>query len=119
MRLIPHSGSAARRILSFTARQLLAFAFLVACVLQIWTACGQKDTTTDPKILRGRVLFASNCISCHNSNPALDGTLGPAIKGSALELVQARAYELFVQRGYQHGHHLEDWLTAERELKSR
>ncbi len=35
----------------------------------------------------------------------------------AHELIRQRAYELFVRRGYKHGHHLEDWLTAERELK--
>ncbi|MGQ0505173.1 MAG: ribosomal protein L7/L12 [Myxococcaceae bacterium] len=28
----------------------------------------------------------------------------------------ARAYELFLQRGGEHGHHDEDWAQAEREL---
>jgi len=32
------------------------------------------------------------------------------------ELIAMRAYERFVERGYQHGHDVEDWLTAEREL---
>src|SRR5579863_3786712 len=31
------------------------------------------------------------------------------------ELIRMRAYELFVDRGCEHGHHLEDWLDAERE----
>lgn len=35
------------------------------------------------------------------------------------ELIEVRAYELFVQRGYVDGYHLEDWLTAESELKSK
>jgi hypothetical protein len=30
--------------------------------------------------------------------------------------VAARAYELFIQRGGQHGRDREDWLIAEREL---
>jgi hypothetical protein len=30
--------------------------------------------------------------------------------------IQQRAYELFVQRGCQAGHELEDWLQAEREV---
>ncbi len=34
------------------------------------------------------------------------------------EMIRMRAYELFVQRGYEHGHEIEDWLAAERELKS-
>lgn len=30
--------------------------------------------------------------------------------------VAARAYELFLQRGQQHGHDMDDWLQAEYEL---
>jgi hypothetical protein len=30
--------------------------------------------------------------------------------------IAMRAYELFCARGYQHGHDVEDWLAAEREL---
>jgi Protein of unknown function (DUF2934) len=33
------------------------------------------------------------------------------------ELIRVRAYELFVDRGGEHGYQLEDWLAAERELK--
>jgi hypothetical protein len=32
------------------------------------------------------------------------------------EAVAARAYERFAARGYVHGHALEDWVVAEREL---
>jgi Protein of unknown function (DUF2934) len=32
-------------------------------------------------------------------------------------LIQERAYELFLKRGQQPGHELEDWLQAEREVK--
>jgi hypothetical protein len=31
--------------------------------------------------------------------------------------IASRAYELFLQRGAQHGQDFEDWLTAERELQ--
>jgi Protein of unknown function (DUF2934) len=33
------------------------------------------------------------------------------------EVIAARAYELYLERGCVHGHHLEDWLLAERELR--
>jgi len=33
------------------------------------------------------------------------------------EQIEARAYELYLQRGGKDGHDLEDWLIAERELK--
>ncbi len=32
--------------------------------------------------------------------------------------VSSRAYELFLARGAEHGHDLEDWIQAERELRS-
>ena len=32
------------------------------------------------------------------------------------EIVRARAYQLFEQRGYEHGHDVEDWLIAEAEV---
>jgi len=85
-------GSAARRILALTS--------LPASALQLWTACGKKAPPDDPKVVRGQVLFFANCISCHNGNPAFDGTLGPAIKGSALELVQARVLRGEYPPGY-------------------
>jgi len=35
------------------------------------------------------------------------------------EAVRLRAYELFQQRGYQHGADVEDWLRAEQEIRER
>lgn len=32
------------------------------------------------------------------------------------EQIERRAYDLFLQSGGSHGHDLDDWLTAEREL---
>jgi hypothetical protein len=34
------------------------------------------------------------------------------------EQIQRRAYELYEQRGRQDGHHLEDWLQAERDVRA-
>jgi hypothetical protein len=33
--------------------------------------------------------------------------------------IEARAYELYLQRGCENGHDVEDWLTAEKELKQQ
>jgi uncharacterized membrane protein len=35
------------------------------------------------------------------------------------EQIQARAYELYLERGREDGHDLEDWLSAEKELSQR
>ena len=37
--------------------------------------------------------------------------------GPTYEQIARRAYELFLARGGSHGHHEDDWLQAERELK--
>lgn len=84
--------SAARRVLALTA--------LAACVMQVGMACNKQDAGGDPKIMQGKVVFMANCIACHNANPNLDGALGPAIKGSALELIQARVMHGEYPPGY-------------------
>ncbi len=33
--------------------------------------------------------------------------------------VRRRAYEIFLERGGIHGHDIDDWLKAEKELKSK
>jgi hypothetical protein len=35
------------------------------------------------------------------------------------EQIELRAYEIFLERGGQDGHDLEDWVAAERELNGR
>ena len=35
------------------------------------------------------------------------------------DAIARRAHELFVERGGEHGHHEEDWLRAEEELRSQ
>lgn len=48
------------------------------------------------------------------------GQLDAQSKISAEEFQQrvaCKAYELFAQRGYQHGYHVQDWQEAERLVK--
>ncbi|MCG8605365.1 DUF2934 domain-containing protein [bacterium] len=33
--------------------------------------------------------------------------------------IRERAYQLFEARGFEHGHDIEDWVAAEKELKKR
>jgi len=82
------------------ATQTLSAAFLAACVLQVWTACNKKEAGGDSDVAMGRAMFMSHCIACHNVDPSRDGSLGPAIKGSSLELVQARVMRGEYPPGY-------------------
>jgi hypothetical protein len=40
----------------------------------------------------------------------------PASSGVSADAIAYRAFELFAARGWEHGHDVEDWLRAEREL---
>ena len=49
-----------------------------------------KETSKGPDWERGRAVYVANCVACHNSDPSKDGPIGPAIKGSSKELIEAR-----------------------------
>ena len=39
---------------------------------------------------RGRAIYQSQCIACHNANPDLAGSVGPALRGVSEELLVER-----------------------------
>jgi len=60
-------------------------------------ACGQNG---DDAATRGKQVFLTECIACHNPDPARDGVLGPAIKGASQELLEARVLRAAYPPGY-------------------
>ncbi len=50
---------------------------------------------------RGKSVYMSVCIVCHNGDPNEDGALGPAIAGSSLELIQAKVLRAEYPEGYE------------------
>ena len=52
--------------------------------------------------------------SVAGERPMTSGTQGQTVREDA---IRARAYELYRQRGGQHGHDWDDWFRAERELR--
>ena len=54
---------------------------------------GPPDAPADRnKVLwnRGRVMYTTRCTSCHNSNPDLQGSVGPALRGVTEDLLTDR-----------------------------
>jgi mono/diheme cytochrome c family protein len=49
---------------------------------------------------RGRHYYQNVCIACHNGDPRMDGTLGPAIAGASLELLEAKVLRGEYPPGY-------------------
>jgi mono/diheme cytochrome c family protein len=68
-------------------------------------ACTKKSGSGDSLsaqdlVKRGQTIYVTNCLACHNADPALEGSVGPAIKGSSEELLQARVLRAGYPQGY-------------------
>ena len=48
----------------------------------------------------GRRAYVANCTACHHLDPTKDGTIGPAVAGSTLALVEARVLRAEYPPGY-------------------
>ncbi len=51
-------------------------------------------------IKRGKSVYITSCIACHNVDPAKDGSMGPAVKNSSLELLNAKMLKATYPPGY-------------------
>lgn len=60
--------------------------------------CSGSGPTTAAE--RGRQVYQANCTSCHATDPAQNGPLGPAVKGSSRELLEARILRADYPAGY-------------------
>ena len=68
-------------------------------ILSSCDRCSQKSSTSGEtsnvspevqRLARGKLVYNANCISCHNRNPKLPGSIGPDVFGSSKELLTAR-----------------------------
>ncbi len=61
------------------------------------TACAGEGGPAE----RGRQVYLAQCsTACHSSDPSKDGPLGPAVKGSSRELLEARVLRAAYPPGY-------------------
>jgi mono/diheme cytochrome c family protein len=49
---------------------------------------------------RGKVVYLSNCIACHSTNPSAAGSQGPAVAGSSRDLLAAKILRGVYPEGY-------------------
>ena len=76
---------------------------LVGAAMLSLVSCQKNDQPQRPLSsleARGKGVYISNCIACHNPNPTLDGSIGPAIAGSSLELITHRVLTRDYPPGY-------------------
>ena len=63
-----------------------------------FAACSTEKLS--PEAERGRQIYLSSCIACHNADPASPGPVGPDIKGSSQDLLEAKLLRGTYPPGY-------------------
>ena len=71
-------------------------AFVVLAAALGFAACAGDGSPAG----RGRRVYLAQCTACHNSDPSKNGPLGPAVKGSSRELLEARVLRGVYPPGY-------------------
>ena len=85
----------------FQSRFTMSGGVLLALSLMVTAACTSKSAGPPPTpIERGKMVYNTNCIACHNPDPHLDGAVGPALQGASLELLQARVMSASYPKDY-------------------
>ena len=64
----------------------------------VWVGCSDEHETD--LVARGARAYRANCVVCHNPDPTREGSLGPPIAGSSLELLEARILRAEYPPGY-------------------
>ncbi len=75
----------------------------VFAALALTSACGKDEGTEEvkgPDPARGRRIYIATCILCHNVDPSKPGSQGPAVKGSSVELLEAKVLRKTYPPGY-------------------
>jgi mono/diheme cytochrome c family protein len=75
--------------------RLVAVASVLTTVL---AGCGEPGG--DPLANQGRQVYLAQCIQCHNADPAIAGPVGPPVKGSSRELLDAKVLRGDYPSGY-------------------
>jgi mono/diheme cytochrome c family protein len=77
---------------------VLVSSIALACFTLFGAGCPPQNE--DPAVARGRQAYMGTCIACHNMNPALDGAIGPAVKGAPPPLLEAKILRGAYPDGY-------------------
>ncbi|MDB5037046.1 MAG: cytochrome [Bacteriovoracaceae bacterium] len=87
-------------VFGYYAFGLIFLLSLIGCKPTEDKEFAEKSTEQISSIKKGKAIYQSICIACHNSNPKLDGALGPAVAGSSQELLEARILSAKYPPGY-------------------
>ena len=68
------------------------WALLLLCLFLV--CCQEKKIPTDPiktaLIDKGKSVYMTTCIACHNPDPKISGSIGPEVYGSSKVLIESK-----------------------------
>ena len=73
---------------------------LALTLVALAVASGCSQSPSDPLTERGRQVYLSQCTQCHAVDPSQNGPVGPPVKGSSRELLEARILNASYPPGY-------------------
>lgn len=73
---------------------------LVTAAVLAGGGCGDRPQLS-PEAERGRQAYLTQCTACHATDPSQAGPLGPPVKGSSRELLEAKVLRGAYPPGYQ------------------
>ena len=88
--------------MNFKAGQIYIWPFLI---LSLVLGCTQKAPSNrspeEEKLYsQGKKIYMTVCVTCHNPDPKLDGSIGPANYGSSVDLLAAKVLKGNYPSGY-------------------
>jgi mono/diheme cytochrome c family protein len=73
---------------------------LALVLLGVTLLSGCSESSKDPVVDRGRQVYLAQCTQCHAVDPSQPGPVGPPVKGSSRELLEARIVRGAYPPGY-------------------
>ena len=75
--------------------------WVCAATAIVATACSSGESAPEKSAFeRGELVYKNVCTACHNADPTLPGSLGPAIAGSSRDLLEHRVVRGTYPEGY-------------------
>jgi mono/diheme cytochrome c family protein len=81
-------------------KKILFFSFVLITACTKKQAVSTNEMSPEQLVERGKAIYLANCIACHNVDPKIDGSVGPAVYGSSLELITERVMHAKYPAGY-------------------
>jgi mono/diheme cytochrome c family protein len=69
-------------------------------LILVATLAGCADSGLSPEARRGKQVYLSQCATCHATDPAQPGPVGPELKGVSRQLLEAKVLNGTYPPGY-------------------